>query len=117
MPRVDHRRLHRHRRGHGGRVKGRAGNFLETLYIDLHPKGLAVYLIMPGFVKPPLTDHNEFAMPNLISADEAAREIIAGLRAGEFEIHFPKAFTRKLKLLRMLPYQLYFSLIRRATGL
>jgi hypothetical protein len=68
-------------------------------------------------VQTPLTAHNDFTMPNLISADEAAREIIAGLRAGEFEIHFPKAFTRKLKLLRLLPYRLYFALIRKATGL
>jgi short-subunit dehydrogenase len=100
-----------------GASKAALVNFTETLYFDLHPKGLGVYLVMPGFVKTPLTDHNEFAMPNLISADEAAREIIAGLRAGEFEIHFPKAFTRKLKLLRMLPYRLYFALIRKATGL
>jgi hypothetical protein len=42
---------------------------------------------------------------------------LAGLRAGEFEIHFPKAFTRKLKLLQMLPYRWYFALIRKATGL
>jgi len=100
-----------------GASKAALVNFTETLYFDLHPKGLGVYLIMPGFVRTPLTDHNEFEMPNLISADEAAREIIAGVRAGEFEIHFPKAFTRKLKLLRMLPYRLYFSLIRKATGL
>ncbi len=100
-----------------GASKAALVNFSETLYFDLHPRGLGVYLIMPGFVKTPLTDHNDFPMPNLISADEAAREIIAGLRAGEFEIHFPKAFTRKLKLLRMLPYRLYFSLIRKATGL
>jgi hypothetical protein len=72
---------------------------------------------MPGFVKTPLTDRNEFTMPNLISADEAATEIIGGLRAGDFEIHFPKAFTRKLKFLRLLPYRLYFPLIRKATGL
>jgi hypothetical protein len=72
---------------------------------------------MPGFVKTPLTDRNDFPMPNLISAEGAAVEIVAGLRAGRFEIHFPRAFTRKLKLLRLLPYRLYFPLIRRATGL
>ena len=55
-------------------------------------------------------------MPNLISAEEAAREIVAGLRAGDFEIHFPRAFTRKLKFLRLLPYRLYFAAVRKATG-
>jgi len=100
-----------------GASKAALINFTETLYLDLHPKGLGVYLIMPGFVKTPLTDHNDFEMPNLISAEEAATEIIAGLSAGDFEIHFPRAFTRKLKFLRMLPYRLYFPLIRKATGL
>jgi short-subunit dehydrogenase len=100
-----------------GASKAALINFAETLYLDLHPKGLGVYLVMPGFVKTPLTDKNEFRMPHLISADEAAREILAGLRAGCFEIHFPRAFTRQLKFLRLLPYRLYFPLIRKATGL
>ena len=56
-------------------------------------------------------------MPHLISAAEAAAtEILAGLRAGDFEIHFPRAFTRQLKLLRLLPYRLYFAAVRKATG-
>jgi len=100
-----------------GASKAALVNFAETLYLDLHPKGLGVYLVMPGFVRTPLTDRNDFPMPNLISAEEAASEIVAGLRAGEFEIHFPRAFTRKLKLLRLLPYRLYFAIVRKATGL
>lgn len=100
-----------------GASKAALINFCESLYLDLHPKGLGVYLVMPGFVKTPLTDRNDFPMPNLISAEEAARAILAGLRNGDFEIHFPKAFTRKLKFLRLLPYRLYFALIRKATGL
>lgn len=99
-----------------GASKAALINFTETLYLDLNPEGLGVYLIMPGFVKTPLTDRNDFHMPHLISAEEAAREIVAGLSTGRFEIHFPRAFTRQLKLLRLLPYRLYFRLIRRATG-
>jgi NADP-dependent 3-hydroxy acid dehydrogenase YdfG len=100
-----------------GASKAALINFTETLYLDLHPKGFGVYLINPGFVKTPLTDQNEFAMPHLITAEAAATALIAGLRAGDFEIDFPKAFTRQLKLLRLLPYRWYFALIHRATGL
>ena len=99
-----------------GASKAALINFTEALYIDLQPRGIGVYLVNPGFVDTPLTARNDFRMPNLISADEAAAEILAGLRAGRFEIHFPRAFTRKLKLLRLLPYRLYFALVRRATG-
>ena len=92
-------------------------NFAETLYLDLAPKGVAVHLINPGFVKTPLTDLNPFKMPALIGADEAAREILAGIERGAFEIHFPKRFTRVLKALNLLPYRVYFPLVHRITGL
>jgi short-subunit dehydrogenase len=100
-----------------GATKAALINFAETLYLDLAPKGVAVHLINPGFVKTPLTDLNEFSMPALIGSDEAAEEILAGVERGEFEIHFPKRFTRSLKLLKLLPYRWYFPLVHRITGL
>ena len=100
-----------------GATKAALINFAETLYLDLAPKGVAVHLINPGFVKTPLTDLNPFKMPALIGADEAAREILAGIERGAFEIHFPKRFTRVLKALNLLPYRVYFSLVHRITGL
>ena len=56
-------------------------------------------------------------MPALISAEEAAEEMIKGFESGRFEIHFPKRFTFWLKLLRLLPYRIYFPLIHKFTGL
>jgi short-subunit dehydrogenase len=100
-----------------GASKAALINFTESLYLDLHGKGLGVYLINPGFVRTPLTDRNEFRMPALISAEEAAAATIAGLEAGRFEIHYPRRFTVALKLLRLLPYRAYFALVRRTTGL
>ncbi len=100
-----------------GATKAALINFAETLYLDLAPKGVAVHLINPGFVKTPLTDLNEFSMPALIGSAEAAEEILAGIERGEFEIHFPKRFTRSLKLLKLLPYRWYFPLVHRITGL
>lgn len=100
-----------------GATKAALSNLAETLYLDLAPRGIAVYLINPGFVKTPLTDKNTFRMPALISADEAAREIIAGFASGHFEIHFPRRFTLWLKLLRLLPYHWYFALVHKGTGL
>lgn len=100
-----------------GASKAALINFAETLYLDLAPRGVAIHLINPGFVKTPLTDRNDFRMPALIGADEAAREILDGIERGAFEIHFPRRFTRVLKLLNLLPYRLYFPLVHRITGL
>ena len=100
-----------------GPTKAALINFAEALYLDLAPRGLSVYLINPGFVATPMTAANDFEMPALISPQQAAEEIIAGFARGSFEIHFPRRFTYWLKLLRMLPYGLYFALVRRFTRL
>ena len=87
----------------------------EVLYTDLKPHGISVYLVNPGFVATPLTAQNEFKMPALITSEVAALEIVKGLEKGNFEIHFPKRFTRVLKFLRILPYRLYFALTKNLT--
>lgn len=88
-------------------------NFAESIYMDLAPRGIGVTLVNPGFVATPLTAQNDFKMPALISAEEAAREILAGLARGRFEIHFPRRFSVFLKLLRLLPARAYFALVSR----
>jgi len=96
-----------------GPTKAALINLAESLYLDLRPKGIGVCIVNPGFVRTPLTAGNDFRMPALIEPDEAAREIVAGLERGRFEIHFPRRFTRVLKLLRLLPPRLYFAAVRR----
>jgi NADP-dependent 3-hydroxy acid dehydrogenase YdfG len=88
-------------------------NFCENLYYDLLPTGISVHMISPGFVATEATAQNDFEMPALISAEEAATEILSGIQNGEFDIHFPKRFSRFLKFLRILPYPLYFWIVRR----
>ena len=89
-------------------------NLAEVLYLDLHARGVGVSLINPGFVETPLTAQNSFHMPALMSPGDAALAMVDGWERGEFEIHFPKRFTRMLKALRPLPDGLYFGAIRRA---
>ena len=100
-----------------GASKAALINLAESLYGDLRPLGIGVYLINPGFVDTPLTQKNDFRMPALISADAAAAATLAGIAEGRFEIHYPKRFTRWLKLLRILPYPLQLRAIREVTGL
>ncbi len=100
-----------------GPTKAALINLAETLYLDLHPHGLGVSVINPGFVATSLTAQNDFHMPALIQPEEAADAIVRGWARGEFDIHFPKRFTRLLKFMRCLPYPLYFAAIRRITGL
>ena len=100
-----------------GPTKAAMTHLAETLYMDLQDKGIGVSVINPGFVATPLTAQNNFQMPALISPEEAAKAMLAGWSEGLFDIHFPKRFTAWLKLLRLLPYRVYFALVRRFTGL
>jgi short-subunit dehydrogenase len=96
-----------------GPTKAGLINFCEALYLDVRPRGLAVHVINPGFVETPLTAGNDFHMPALLTPEQAAAEIVAGMAAGAFEIHFPKRFTTWLRLVRRLPYRLRFALLAR----
>ena len=91
-------------------------HFAECLWYDLVPKGIGVWIVNPGFVATRLTDQNDFAMPALLTPEQAAAELVQGFAAGRFEIHFPKRFTRVMKLIAHLPYRWSFPLIRRFTG-
>lgn len=95
-----------------GPTKAALINLAETLYLDLHPKGLGVSIVNPGFVETPLTAANKFAMPALLTPDQAASAMLRGWEQGDFEIHFPKRFTYGMKALQLLPNRLFFQLAK-----
>lgn len=100
-----------------GPTKAALIHLAEALYMDLASQGIGVSVVNPGFVATPLTAQNTFEMPALISPAQAADAMLQGWARGLFEIHFPKRFTRWLKLLRVLPYRWYFAIVHRATGM
>lgn len=86
-----------------GASKAALAYFAQSLRADLAREGIEVFLVSPGFVRTPLTDRNDFPMPFLIEADDAAERIVDGLRKGRHSIEFPKRFTWTLRLLGNLP--------------
>jgi short-subunit dehydrogenase len=96
-----------------GPTKAALINLAECLKPELEPFGITVSVINPGFVETPMTSVNDFPMPFLMSATDAARSTIAGLEKGRFEVAYPLVFVLVLKVLRLLPYNLYFALMRR----
>lgn len=100
-----------------GPTKAALTNMGEVLYTDLHALGIGISVVQPGFVETPLTAQNTFSMPALISPAQAAEAMLRGWADGAFEIHFPKRFTWWMKLMRVLPYRIYFPLVRRFTKL
>jgi NAD(P)-dependent dehydrogenase (short-subunit alcohol dehydrogenase family) len=99
-----------------GPTKAAMINLAEILYLDLAPKGLGVSIVNPGFVQTPLTAQNDFRMPALLTPQQAAEAMLRGWEDGDFEIHFPKRFTRAMKALRLLQDKLFFALMRRGVA-
>ena len=98
-----------------GPTKAALTHLAEALYFDLHPVGLGVSVVNPGFVQTPLTAQNDFHMPALMQPADAAQCMLQGWQQGAFEIHFPKRFTRWMKLMQILPYAWFFPLVARMT--
>lgn len=99
-----------------GPTKAALISLAESLNFDLAPRGIDVKVICPGFVETESTAVNDYEMPGLISAETAAREIIAGLESRDFVIQFPKSFTRRMRWLRWLPDRTFFRLVGARTG-
>ncbi len=99
-----------------GATKAALINFAESLHRPLKAQGVMLRVVNPGFVTTQLTAQNSFKMPAQITTTEAAKRIVQGLDSDSFEMTFPKRFTYVLKVLRCLPYRLYFFLIGKITG-
>jgi NAD(P)-dependent dehydrogenase (short-subunit alcohol dehydrogenase family) len=88
-------------------------NLAESIAPELAVQGIDVSVVNPGFVATPMTAKNDFPMPFLMTPKDAARRTIEGLAAGKFEVAYPTRFVIILKIARLLPYSLYFWLIKR----
>lgn len=86
--------------------------FLESLRIDLAPKGVTVVDVRPGFVATALTEKNRFQMPFMLKPDDAARRALAGIRRGDAVVMFPWQMATAIRLAEAMPDGLYRALAR-----
>lgn len=83
----------------------------NSLRLDLASQHIDVTLVHPGFIKTPLTDKNDFAMPFLMSSEYAAKRIADGVANRSKYLHFPKRLTLLLRFFSFLPDALWQKLI------
>ena len=86
-----------------GSSKAAIHYLIKTLQISLAPQGVAVSLVVPGFVETPMTKQNDFPMPFLQTTQQASQAIRDGIKSGNDVIEFPKKLTLPLKVLGTLP--------------
>ena len=86
-----------------GSSKAAIHYLMKTLQISLAPQGVAVSLVVPGFVETAMTKQNDFPMPFLQTPQQASQAIRDGIASGHEVIEFPKKLTLPLKVLGTLP--------------
>lgn len=91
--------------------KAALGNFFESLRIDLEGTGVGVTVVVPGYVRTPMTEGRTHAMPFILEADEAARRIHRAVRRGRRRVAFPWPLATLAHLARLFPAGLYDRLV------
>ena len=101
--------------GSSGYGPSKAGqlNFLESIRTDLVGSKVLIQTVSPGFVKTPMTDVNEFKMPFIISAEQAAKTIVKGIEKRKTEIIFPLPMAITMKLARLVPLSIWPKLFKK----
>ena len=97
-----------------GAAKAAVIYMAEALKLTYEPAGLTIQVVSPGFVRTAMTDANEYPMPFMLEADEAARRICQGLERGGFAVAFPRRLAWLARGAGVLPAGLFFPLMARA---
>ena len=93
-----------------GASKAAVIHLAENLRCDLAGTGVRVQVCNPGFVATRLTEKNRFSMPFLMTPDDAARRIVAGMDGRRFEIAFPWILKTAFAVLASMPRGIHFAL-------
>ena len=94
-----------------GAAKAALMNYIESLRIDLAPRGIAVTLAAPGFVVTKDTKKQR-AKPMSMQVEPAADLLAKAILARRPYISFPWTLAWIARLTRLLPPPLYDRLIR-----
>jgi short-subunit dehydrogenase len=94
-----------------GAAKAALMNYIESLRIDLAPKGIAVTLAAPGFVVTKDTKKQR-AKPMSMRVEPAADLLTKAILARRPYVSFPWTLAWVARLMRLLPASLYDRLIR-----
>ena len=85
----------------------------ESMQADLRNTGVDVQLINPGFIRTRLTDKNDFQMPFIMEADDAAKEAFDHMNTRDFKKSYPMVFSGVFRLSQFMPDWMYYRLFAR----
>lgn len=93
--------------------KAALATFLETLRIDLAPKGVTVVDVRPGFIDTDMTKPNRFKMPFLMDVERAGRLAVEALKRGDAVAAFPWQLAKVMAVAEAMPDPLWRQIASR----
>jgi len=90
--------------------KAALSTFLESLRVELRPRGIQVLTVEPGFVHTELNEDYPGPLPFVLDVEEAARRIVNAIRQGRAVARFPLTTSLGASLLHILPATIYDAL-------
>ena len=81
---------------------------LQSLRLDLMPRGIRVTTVLPGYVDTPMiTDEERRTLRGVVSAADAARRIVQAIERGKTEVAFPWGLWLQARLAGLLDWPAY----------
>jgi len=81
--------------------------YLESLRLELRPRGIRVTCIAPGYIATPMTAENAYPMPWLMPAEQAAARMRRAIDRGRPWLVVPWQMAWVGRLLRILPIPVF----------
>ncbi len=87
---------------------------LESLRVELKPRGIAVTTVHPGYIRTPMTEGSRAPQPFLMDVEPATRIIVKGIAARRRRIDFPWPAAFLMGLGALVPAPLFDFVATRA---
>ncbi|MDO9056142.1 MAG: SDR family NAD(P)-dependent oxidoreductase [Sulfuricurvum sp.] len=80
--------------------------YAEGLHYQLHPHGITVMTILPGFIESEMTQKNQFEMPFFMSTEEGIKRITEAIERKKIRYAFPFRFYLMIRIVLLFPQSL-----------
>lgn len=94
--------------------KAAAISYCEALRVELRLSGVKVTTVCPGYIATPMTEHNPYPMPFIITADEFARRCAKAIDARKSQAVIPWQIAIFGRIFRILPNFIYDRVMTKA---
>ncbi|PWS35984.1 dehydrogenase [Falsiroseomonas bella] len=93
--------------------KSAVQRWAEALDATERARGVRLHAVCPGYIRTPMTARNDFPMPFLMDAEDAARRTLHGIARGRVRVAYPLPLYLAARVVGALPPALRHAMFNR----